>query len=609
MSPGEPSEPTERSDSASPVEDESTLVSRQPDGEPLLEPTVEHEGLPDVGSKIGKYELLEKLGSGGMSVVYKAKDLALDRLVAIKLLLPQKNSKQIDSMRFQQEARAASRLEHPNIVKVHDFNVTDDGVPYLVMSYLEGIPLSEEIKKSGGLEPGLWLSIMVQACDALSHAHAHGVVHRDIKPSNFVLCTEKGNQVLKLVDFGIAKIESNEDQALTKTGEIFGSPLYMSPEQCAGSKEVDSRSDVYSLGCVMYEALAGRPPFSGENALATIVKHLNEKPVSLVFVRKDVKSIDAADKIVMKCLEKKPEDRYPDTLSVRKELESAFLRREFKRKKRGYKPLILTAMAIILLPVGISWYQQYQKQAVVQQKKQQYEESIRLCRSGRKHIRESDFDKGLNDLSRSLVLATAAGAPNIYLAYLNAALGNVELRKRNMASGRTYYLKVINLALPPNDRRTVELRYEAYVQLGNDAKYHRHENKEAIPYYKKALINARLLDKTRFIITMLLELNMLSDAIGDKDAAEAYMKEIESYPKRLGDVADAIEDFKQRQTVYTYTERMKKQVDRIQAERALERQKKLERNEKDEAREKESDHKADLRTEQLKKEWGKTILE
>jgi tetratricopeptide (TPR) repeat protein len=450
---------------------------------------------------------------------------------------------------------------------------------------------------------------MVQACEALSHAHNHGVVHRDIKPSNFVLCTEKGNLILKLVDFGIAKIESSEDQALTKTGEIFGSPLYMSPEQCAGSKEVDSRSDVYSLGCVMYEALAGKPPFSGENALATIVKHLNEKPVSLVVVRKDVKSIDAADKIVMKCLEKRPEDRYPDTLSVRKELESVFLGREFKRKQRGYKPLILTAIAIVLLSVGIPWYQQYQVQAVRQQKKAQYEESIRLCRSGRKHVMESDFDKGLNDFSRSLALGTAAGAPNIYLAYLNSALGNVELRKRNMASGRTYFLKVINFALPPNDRRTVELRYEAYVHLGNDAKYHRHENKEAIPYYKKALLNARLLDKTKFIITMLLELNMLSDAIGDKDAAEAYRKEIENYPKRLDDVAKAIDDFEERQKVYAVTDRMRKQFDKIYAARAFERQKKSERREQDDARERESDHKADLRTEQLKKEWGKAILE
>jgi len=321
MSSGEPTEPINDAqfNSDSSIESEATLFTVREESNGEVE-----AGFPTIGSKIGKYELKEQLGLGGMSVVYKAHDLALDRFVALKLLLPRSGDRPIDSMRFQQEAKAASRLEHPNIVKVHDFNVTEDGAPYLVMSYLDGLSLSDLIKKEGGLEPGRWLSIMIQACDALTCAHENKVVHRDIKPSNFVLCHEKGNEVLKLVDFGIAKIESNDDQSLTKTGEVFGSPLYMSPEQCSGSK-VDSRSDVYSLGCVMYEALTGKPPLSGDNALATIVKHLQETPKPLSDVCRKVPHIDSIDRIVMKCLEKKPEDRYPDTSSLRKELERVFL--------------------------------------------------------------------------------------------------------------------------------------------------------------------------------------------------------------------------------------------------------------------------------------------
>ncbi len=251
-------EPTEiaKSDVGADTDGESTLVAVSSSGG--------DQKIPLEGTRIGKYELKEKLGSGGMSVVFKAHDLALDRYVALKLLLPQGGSNQIDTMRFQQEAKAASRLEHPNIVKVHDFNITEDGMPYLVMSYLEGVALSSEIKKEGGLQVGRWLAIMVQACDALTHAHENIMLCIEISNRAILFSVRRRAQkVLKLVDFGIAKIESNDDQALTKTGEVFGSPMYMSPEQCSGSK-VDSRSDVYSLGCVMYEALAGKPPLAGE---------------------------------------------------------------------------------------------------------------------------------------------------------------------------------------------------------------------------------------------------------------------------------------------------------------------------------------------------------
>ncbi len=273
------------------------------------------------GDKIGRYEVIHEIGRGGMSIVYKARDQDLNRLVAVKLML-KSSDETLNLLRFQKEARAASQLEHPNIVKVHDFSTTPDGTPYLVMSYLDGISLADAIKNEGSFSLGRWLSVMIQACDALEHAHLAGVVHRDIKPSNFVLALENGTEVLKLVDFGIAT-NSFDDMSLTKTGEIFGSPLYMSPEQCAGSK-LDLRSDIYSLGCVMYEALAGKPPISGSNSLSTLQKHLTDKPISLCKLNLKTKNIQQLDRIVMRCLEKNPESRYQNLGELKQDLEQLF---------------------------------------------------------------------------------------------------------------------------------------------------------------------------------------------------------------------------------------------------------------------------------------------
>lgn len=301
------------------------------------------------GDKIGRYEVIHEIGRGGMSIVYKARDHELNRLVALKLML-KSSDESLNLLRFQKEARAASQLEHPNIVKVHDFSTTSDGTPYLVMSYLDGISLADAIKDEGSFSLGRWLSVMIQACDALEHAHLAGIVHRDIKPSNFVLAQEHGTEVLKLVDFGIAA-NSFDDMSLTKTGEVFGSPLYMSPEQCAGSK-LDSRSDIYSLGCVMYEALAGKPPISGTNSLSTLQKHLTDKPVSLTKLHLKVKHIQQVDRIVMRCLEKSPESRYQHLEDLKKELEQLF------QGESGDNPnstavnvpvLVATALAILVI--------------------------------------------------------------------------------------------------------------------------------------------------------------------------------------------------------------------------------------------------------------------
>jgi serine/threonine protein kinase len=262
---------------------------------------------------LNKYEITHLLGRGGMSAVYKGRQMLMDRLVAIKVLRTELVQDQLSLKRFQQESKAASMLSHPNVIGVHDFDVTGDGVPYLIMDFVDGNPISTILRREGQMLPARCVNLFSQACNALAHAHSKGVVHRDIKPSNLMVVVDENDvEMIKLVDFGIAKlIEFDRAKPrLTMTGEIFGSPTYMSPEQCGG-KSIDARSDIYSLGCVIYECLTGVAPIKGETLLETIYKHVNEPAPPFKQVRPDLDYIPAAlEEAVLKSLEKAPEQRY-----------------------------------------------------------------------------------------------------------------------------------------------------------------------------------------------------------------------------------------------------------------------------------------------------------
>jgi len=261
----------------------------------------------------GSYQILSVLGIGGSSQVYKAKHVFLVRPVAIKVLHATHVGNDEQVKRFLQESRAVSSLHHPNIVSLYDFGLTDDGRPYLVMDYLEGTSLFDLIKADGPIEPMRAVHIFRQVCEALNHAHKKGIVHRDIKPGNIVLLNEEGREdVAKLVDFGLAKImswASLDSFHHTQQGVVFGSPLYMSPEQCA-DKMVDIRSDIYSLGASLYQALSGVPPFLGENVAELIVKHMHETPPSLFEVTPKGTIPPELNSIVMRALLKEPSERF-----------------------------------------------------------------------------------------------------------------------------------------------------------------------------------------------------------------------------------------------------------------------------------------------------------
>lgn len=266
-----------------------------------------------------RYEIQSVLGLGGMSIVYKARHRLMERTVAIKMLHNTFKEDITSLERFKLEAQAASSLNHTNIITVYDFGVTPEGELFFVMDCLEGENLKELIERKGRVPYQRALPIFRQVCDGLDAAHKKGIVHRDLKSANVVLLKEDNNEIVKIVDFGIAKMlpgSGKEHQQLTQTGEVFGSPIYMSPEQCIG-KTLDARSDIYALGCLMYETLTGDPPLLGDNVLETMNKHVNDLPKPIYEAYPDVNCPTDLDELILKCMAKNPDHRYQSAAEVR----------------------------------------------------------------------------------------------------------------------------------------------------------------------------------------------------------------------------------------------------------------------------------------------------
>ena len=262
---------------------------------------------PHLGQIIdGKYRVDAKIGEGGMGAVYRAARLQIGDEVAIKILNAEQVSEPQARERFQREAQAAARLKHANAVFIIDFGISSDGLVYLVMELLHGESLRQLIKQEGPLAAPVVAEILNQVCAALDEAHRLQIVHRDLKPDNInVKTTIKGLQV-KVLDFGIAKLRDLATSNLTQTGSVMGTPRYMSPEQCMG-EEIDSRSDIYSLGIVLYEMLAGDVPFKRPTSTAVVLQQVNEPPPPLRGVNPAVST--AVEAVVLQALAKRREAR------------------------------------------------------------------------------------------------------------------------------------------------------------------------------------------------------------------------------------------------------------------------------------------------------------
>lgn len=277
-------------------------AERDADGPP------DHEHDPRIGATLEeKYRIDARIGAGGAGTVYRATRLAIGDSVAVKILHAERLKEPEAEERFRREAQAAARLRHGNVVTIHDFGVSDDGTLFLVMELAEGESLRHLIEREGRLQPPVAVEILAQVCSALEEAHAQGVVHRDIKPDNIFVTRGPTGLRVKVLDFGIARIGYLAPEGdLTQAGRVLGTPHYMSPEQCLG-EELDGRSDLYSLGVVLYEMLSGSVPFDASTPMAIVIQQVNETPTPLHERNPDISP--AAEAVVDAVLQKRRDDR------------------------------------------------------------------------------------------------------------------------------------------------------------------------------------------------------------------------------------------------------------------------------------------------------------
>lgn len=323
---------------------------------------------PFIGRTVAdRFEVLSRVGSGGMGTVYRAKQMPLERNVALKLLREEVSWDPDTVTRFHREAKAMSLLQHPNTVRVFDFGQTKDDVLFLAMELLEGETITQRLHREGALDPKVAVRIAQQVLDSLHEAHSKGIVHRDLKPDNIVLADVEGHAepVVKVLDFGIAKVfegDNDFDSLETQAGTVFGTPRYMSPEQAQG-KSLDARSDLYSVGVLLYQMLTGVPPFQDDDAVVVMAKHIRDAPVPAMKMAPTRPITKRLDKVLLKSLEKAREKRFQEATSFAAALEKCLPELElarttqtgvFGRARASRKTSWVVAAVVLLVSFAIA---------------------------------------------------------------------------------------------------------------------------------------------------------------------------------------------------------------------------------------------------------------
>lgn len=470
-----------------------------------------------IGTTVGShYEVLKLIGIGGMSAVYRARHILLDKDVALKVILPKLICDEKTVKRFKQEAKAATSLNHPNICDVSEFGLNENGYPYLVMELVEGKSLEKLIVEEGKLDPVRAVQIAIDVTRALGHAHSHGVIHRDMKPANILLASDsRALEEVKIVDFGIAKLVREDDSGpnLTKTGEIFGTPNYMSPEQCLG-KAVDTKSDIYSLGCILYHMLTGKAPYESESTLQTLMSHLSEKTPEIDDASPFINSV------IQKCMEKESADRYSSMEILREDLESYLAGDEKnisvpKKSKSNHKLWLAASLIPITFLVYLlqsffinGYYIKYlpetnskpiastsspidQKLADVPESRMEEEDRLdwaptnwrELHKEGDQAHKSGDTENALELYKKALANALQSGADKKDLAYLYEEIGGCAtyLDKEDEAALAYYGAVASSQFIGDKDRLIKNMKALA------KTKFSQKKFGEAIDYYERAL--------------------------------------------------------------------------------------------------------------------------
>ena len=387
--------------------DEDSLCPK--DGS-MLAPLIDD---PYIGQTIAETSrILELLGSGAYGTVYKARQMPLDRLVAVKIMQPQLVSDLDKVRRFEREARALSQLVHPNIVGIYDYGLLPS--PYMIMEYVDGRQLAYELSL-GALPFETIVSIGAQVCAALQNAHEQNVVHRDLKPSNIMLLGNRDEAcTVKILDFGLAKLLEENDAAapaLTKSGEIIGSPPYMSPEQCLG-KPLDRRSDIYSLGCILYEMLTGERPFTANSAAEYMNKHCLDTPRPFLDVNAKLVLPQQVEDIVLKALEKDPDKRYQSMAQLKTDLEECLkiaiksgvgiLKKKKARRVIHKSRIALIVGTVVLVSAGVFVWQCFPAAVPEAVWQNAYD-------AGEKALQNRDFAYAADQFKKAIVIADNMG--------------------------------------------------------------------------------------------------------------------------------------------------------------------------------------------------------
>lgn len=513
-----------------------------------------------------RYEVESVVGQGGMGMVFKALDKSLSRTVAIKILLTA-NTDQESQERFEREARALSSLDHPNIVKILSWGVNSHGNPFHVLEFLDGQPLSSRLGGGKRLSPEQFHEIFGQILSALSYAHEKGIVHRDLKPNNILLTEAEGQVTAKVIDFGIARVLRSEgEKTLTATNHLIGSPNYMSPEQCRGAK-VDHLSDIYSLACVMYEALTGAPPHQAETPMETMYLHMSKDAAKLEALGKDETSKQLG-RIVDRCLSREAAARPQSAQQLLAQLEDAFRTRpeaiDFAGESRPKtQPRLLAIVgAILITSLSVAGFV-YLKQYVSGTRGQEVINKERETKIARLAAEAEQLEQTLKDESE---LRRASTGNRLMNKLLELAQAKIDLQSDYRGAIQVTN-KIIQLSglLEPIDKKDNQasallMRAKCYMSLHNTEQAEKALSDglqckicNAHVYYKirpelalemaKMKIVQRKFDDALTNINIIFKASFTHDAWTSKGAAVANLPPVDDRPRRVRVTSEYLTDY------------------------------------------------------------------